>query len=89
MSDMLKHLSYFPKHGVTTMPTSRNYSKNRERLYTNIPLLLQFHSKPASMVVSCVAVCVLCTNVNHEESNLEIPLGCVCACVLLCVIEAV
>lgn len=35
------------------------------------------------MAVSCVAVCVLYGNVNHEGCNLEIPLEFVCNC--LCV----
>lgn len=59
----------------------KNKNKCGVGLKTNISLF--FHSKPPSMAVSCVAVCVLYGNVNHEGCNLEIPLEFVCNC--LCV----
>lgn len=86
MSDLLKPLSLCQTqcHCLEyTQLTTKKKTKQRESLtlQTSVLLFFQFHSEPLWMAVSCVAVCVLCGNVNHEGSNLAIPPLPVCVCV--------
>lgn len=91
MSGMRKPLSLW-HHIVTAKSTSWNYKKKKKgkkekrvdswTIQTKTLLFFQLHSKTPTMVLSCEPVCVLCSNVNHEGSNLEIPLQ--CACIYVC-----